>query len=565
MTLTATLVRCALVYLCATTSPAGVAARSSRAAAAVNARLPSPEAEAGGDLPSPLAPEEDDSDATFVPPHFDKTAQEAAFITSVLRGNPVFQGVADLLVASFEPVHVSSGTDIVRQGDTDVDYFYVVRNGTLAVSVNGAQLPAPYGEMNEGTAFGERGVIYEEPRAATVSTTTECLLYRLDRRTFQHFLRRQSPQETDDLKAVSRDIDAAINRIAGVWTRYDGNIIRTFQTNRAWLWRQWKGTVLQHGCRITLYNMAVTTAMSILIRRRADCTWPIATAPDKAHHIISRMALFGKGWGYMTALTTFILTFFLNQTFALWQDITNAARKIQGRLQDIMLLIAASASRTDDGRYTPAAERVLDDVGHYVRLFHVFMWASFSSSLRVLLTRRGMAQMLSHGLLRPADFRALRGADAQAAGAHHACLGWIVARSLRGLREAGGGLEGGEAFERALLDRACDLRGTYDGIGSTLAGRIPLAYVHFVQVLVDTFLVTAPVALYAETGLWSAFSVGVLTLFYSGLLDLAKIFLDPLDNSQLFNDSVNCDIGVLIRQVNAGSKRWKQGAAMLPF
>jgi len=93
---------------------------------------------------------------------------------------------------------------------------------------------------------------------------------------------------------------------------------------------------------------------------------------------------------------------------------------------------------------------------------------------------------------------------------------------------------------------------------------MPLAYAHFVQILVDTFLVTAPVALYAEMGVWSVFSVGVITLFYSGLLSLAKIFLDPLGNDNFFNDSVNCDIGVFIRESNAGSTRWKDGISTLP-
>lgn len=65
--------------------------------------------------------------------------------------------------------------------------------------------------------------------------------------------------------------------------------------------------------------------------------------------------------------------------------------------------------------------------------------------------------------------------------------------------------------------------------------------------------------------MWSILSVGILTLFYSGLLDLAKIFLDPLDNDDFCKTSVNMDIGVLIREGNAGSTRWKDAAAILPF
>jgi hypothetical protein len=59
--------------------------------------------------------------------------------------------------------------------------------------------------------------------------------------------------------------------------------------------------------------------------------------------------------------------------------------------------------------------------------------------------------------------------------------------------------------------------------------------------------------------------VGLLTLFYAGLLDLSKILLDPLDNDndESYDSPVNVDIGVLIRESN--STRWKYSAEMLPF
>ena len=81
----------------------------------------------------------------------------------------------------------------------------------------------------------------------------------------------------------------------------------------------------------------------------------------------------------------------------------------------------------------------------------------------------------------------------------------------------------------------------------------------------DSFIITAPVALFSELGLWSVICVGVLTLFYTGLMDLAKIFLDPLNNEDFCQNSVYMDIGVLIRESNAGSTRWVNGAARVPF
>jgi hypothetical protein len=68
----------------------------------------------------------------------------------------------------------------------------------------------------------------------------------------------------------------------------------------------------------------------------------------------------------------------------------------------------------------------------------------------------------------------------------------------------------------------------------------------------------------AELGAWSVFSVGFLTLFFLGLLNLAKVFLDPLNNEDGC-ECVHIDISVLIRESNAGLVRWKNGAERLPF
>ena len=57
-----------------------------------------------------------------------------------------------------------------------------------------------------------------------------------------------------------------------------------------------------------------------------------------------------------------------------------------------------------------------------------------------------------------------------------------------------------------------------------------MAYVQLVQVLVDSLVVLAPPALYAELGALSIPLCGLLTLFFKGLLELSKSFLDPFGN-----------------------------------
>ena len=88
---------------------------------------------------------------------------------------------------------------------------------------------------------------------------------------------------------------------------------------------------------------------------------------------------------------------------------------------------------------------------------------------------------------------------------------------------------------------------------------MPLAYTHFVQFLVDSFLVLAPLAQYRSLGIFSVLLVGILSLFYTGLLNLANVFLDPLDNEDYCEGVVYLNLAVLIREVNAASVGWIQG------
>ena len=46
---------------------------------------------------------------------------------------------------------------------------------------------------------------------------------------------------------------------------------------------------------------------------------------------------------------------------------------------------------------------------------------------------------------------------------------------------------------------------------------------------------------------------------------VAKIFLDPLDNEDFTKNSIDMDLGVLIRESNGGSTGWKNAGARLPF
>ena len=92
---------------------------------------------------------------------------------------------------------------------------------------------------------------------------------------------------------------------------------------------------------------------------------------------------------------------------------------------------------------------------------------------------------------------------------------------------------------------------------------MPLAYVQLVQVLVDSLVVLAPLALYSELGSLSIPLTGLLTLFYKGLLELSKSFLDPFGNEGYPGQNIRVD--VLVSELNFGAGgRWVKAGRRLP-
>jgi len=68
---------------------------------------------------------------------------------------------------------------------------YVVAQGTLTCTkvFPGQTQPTTLKKYEPGEAFGELALLYNAPRAATITADDECLLYSLDRRTFNHIVK----------------------------------------------------------------------------------------------------------------------------------------------------------------------------------------------------------------------------------------------------------------------------------------------------------------------------------------------------------------------------------------
>jgi MFS family permease len=114
-------------------------------------------------------------DAAAEPPKPD----ELRVLTSVPIFAPLPGASLESLATRLVPLRLDPGTVVVREGDAG-DRFYIVAEGEVAISYEGAQLP----ELRAGGYFGEIALLRDVPRTATVTAKTNVVLYALDRDDF---------------------------------------------------------------------------------------------------------------------------------------------------------------------------------------------------------------------------------------------------------------------------------------------------------------------------------------------------------------------------------------------
>lgn len=92
-------------------------------------------------------------------------------------------------------------------------------------------------------------------------------------------------------------------------------------------------------------------------------------------------------------------------------------------------------------------------------------------------------------------------------------------------------------------------------------------YAHIVQVVVDVNLWMYPFAAFVSgvNPFLSIIGTGLMTMFYQGLLNLAKQFLDPYDNELYGRGEDPLCVDTLVAETNAGSLRYMHSLEEKPF
>ncbi|KAF7721831.1 hypothetical protein EC973_004094 [Apophysomyces ossiformis] len=116
-----------------------------------------------------------------------KSEQQCERIRAAIENNFLFKNLDEEqyqdVVHAMEEKRVPNNTRVIEQGDVG-DYFYIVESGTLDCFVGDQKVT----EYCSGGSFGELALMYNAPRAATIVTTSEAVLWALDRVTFRSIL-----------------------------------------------------------------------------------------------------------------------------------------------------------------------------------------------------------------------------------------------------------------------------------------------------------------------------------------------------------------------------------------
>ena len=364
-----------------------------------------------------------------------------------------------------------------------------------------------------------------------------------------------TPDTIIEQASTQKLLDTLIDESVRTTSRHP--IMMQFNPKRGWIWRQWRGTVFSETWKSGLMNMVLATFVVLLYK-----IYP---------NLKDLLQGFSILWGQLLSVTTFTLTFFLNQSYGLWRKCYDYSRRLQGRLNDLGLTLAAHATRSTPSSpdmpstYTPQSRQALELVSRYVRVFNLLTYASFTRSHRPILTPRGMRRLVERGILTAKEREILSDAEVPATQRHNAVLIWLIRLFLEGRQS--GIFEGGTGFEQQFMEKCHVIRAQYGAIGDELQGRMPLAYAHIVQVLLDVVLWMYPFMALSTGMAWyiGILGSGLLTMFYQGLFDLAKQFLDPYDNENYGKGDDPLVIDTLIAETNAGSVRWMNSFAQQPW
>ncbi len=133
------------------------------------------------------------SSASYVPKVIEKPKNIKDLLMGVVTTNILFSSYAreehNAIVDAFECREVGGEIFVIRQGEPG-EHFYVVQSGTLEIFVKskGGEETRVGSTLGPGSCFGELALMYNTPRAASIKSTSDCVLWEIDRSSYRGIL-----------------------------------------------------------------------------------------------------------------------------------------------------------------------------------------------------------------------------------------------------------------------------------------------------------------------------------------------------------------------------------------
>jgi len=142
-----------------------------------------------------------------------KTKEQLEIITKRVNQSFMFSALDErefkTVVDAMEEKTFHKDEEVIRQGDSG-DCLYLIESGKLdCFKIFNLEEGKPtfIKEYGPGDAFGELALLYNAPRAATIIAKEDCLLWSLDRATFNHIVKDASMKKREKYEKFLKSID----------------------------------------------------------------------------------------------------------------------------------------------------------------------------------------------------------------------------------------------------------------------------------------------------------------------------------------------------------------------
>jgi len=135
---------------------------------------------------------------SFVAPVIPKTDEQKDRLRAVLSKSFLFSSLEDndvtVVIGAMSEVNAPEGEVVINQGD-EGDFLFVVETGKLDCSIKTGDTEKVVGSCEAGGVFGELALLYMQPRSASVKACQACVLWKLDRETFNQIVKESAQKK----------------------------------------------------------------------------------------------------------------------------------------------------------------------------------------------------------------------------------------------------------------------------------------------------------------------------------------------------------------------------------